>query len=124
MLSKTIERFTLTAALTGSLVLVSNFSVPLIGNSAPKVVTKATVNIEGFQFMPGEVTLKKGGEITFINKDGAPHTFTADKSSPEALSTGRLTKNQSKKIVFKKVGTYSYICDIHPSMMGKIVVVP
>jgi len=81
----------------------------------------ATVTIEGFQFIPAEITVEKGGSVTFINKDDAPHTVDPD-FGDGFLGTGRLKAGQSKAIVFNTVGTQAYHCAIHPSMMGKVIV--
>lgn len=37
--------------------------------------------------------------------------------------TGRLSRNESKAVVFEVAGIQEYFCDIHPSMVGRIVVV-
>lgn len=87
-----------------------------------EAVTQATVTIEAFQFSPNDIVLKKGGKITFINKDSTPHTVTPDPGS-QFIGTGRLAKDESKTVVFDKVGVQSYFCEIHPSMVGKITVV-
>jgi plastocyanin len=85
-------------------------------------VTTATVTIEGFQFTPNNIMLKKGGRVTFVNKDSAPHTATPERGA-NFTGTGRLRKNESKTVVFNTVGVQNYFCDIHPSMKGKITVV-
>jgi plastocyanin len=85
-------------------------------------VTTATVTIESFQFTPNNIMLKKGGSVTFINKDSAPHTATPERGA-RFTGTGRLSKNQSKTVVFNTVGVQNYYCEIHPSMKGKITVV-
>lgn len=87
-----------------------------------KPVTTATVTIQGFQFQPDNVILKKGGKVTFVNKDTAPHTATPNRGA-KFTGTGRLIKNQSKSVVFGTVGVQNYFCEIHPSMKGKIAVV-
>jgi plastocyanin len=88
-----------------------------------KAVKTATVTIDGFQFMPDAVVLKKGGKVTFINKDSTPHTVTPE---PEAkfAGTGRLEKDAPAKVItFTATGDQNYFCEIHPSMKGKITVV-
>ncbi len=88
-----------------------------------KAVKTATVIIDGFQFMPDRVVLKKGGKVTFINKDSTPHTATPE---PEAkfAGTGRLDKaTPAKTVMFKTTGEQNYFCEIHPSMKGTIIVV-
>jgi plastocyanin len=89
-----------------------------------KAVKTATVIIDGFQFMPDNLVLKKGGKVTFINKDSTPHTVTPDEGS-KFMGTGRLEKDAPvKTITFTTTGEQHYFCEIHPSMKGKITVVP
>jgi plastocyanin len=89
-----------------------------------KAVKTATVMIDGFQFMPDSLVLKKGGKVTFINKDSTPHTVTPDEGS-KFMGTGRLEKDAPvKTITFTTTGEQHYFCEIHPSMKGKITVVP
>jgi plastocyanin len=85
-------------------------------------VTSTTVKIEGFQFALADITIKKGGKVTFTNKDSTPHTVTPDKGA-KFTGTGRLAAGKSKTIVFNTVGVQSYYCEIHPSMKGKVTVV-
>jgi plastocyanin len=91
-------------------------------SNLPTPVTSATVTIESFQFTPNNIKLKKGGKVTFINKDTTPHTVTPEMGS-KFVGTGRLANNESKTIVFDNVGVQNYFCEIHPSMMGQITVV-
>ncbi|MFA5931861.1 MAG: cupredoxin family copper-binding protein [Candidatus Paceibacterota bacterium] len=87
-------------------------------NLAP-VVNKVTnnVSISNFAFVPPTITVKKGEEIVWTNKDTMSHTVTGGdlKSSP-------LGQNQTYSFNFTKAGTYSYRCSIHPSMTGTVVV--
>jgi len=80
------------------------------------------VTIEGFQFKPDALTVKRGGTVIFINKDATPHTVTPENGA-KFTATGRLQKNASKSVTFNQVGGQSYFCEIHPSMKGKITVV-
>ncbi len=90
-------------------------------NTTPPVLS-AAVMIQGFQFKPATVVIKKGGSVTFTNQDTTPHTASADQKTP-FVSTGRLLKDAPKTITFEKVGNYGYFCAIHPSMQGQIQVV-
>jgi plastocyanin len=85
-------------------------------------LTAATVEIRGFQYDPPEVTLKRGGIVTFHNFDSTPHTATPVAGS-QFTGTGRLRRGEMKAIVFEQVGIQEYFCDVHPSMTGRIVVV-
>ena len=85
-------------------------------------VNTATVTIEGFQFKPNNLVLKKGGKVTFINKDSAPHTATPEKEA-QFVGTGQLKTKESKTVVFNTLGVHNYFCQLHPRMKGKITVV-
>ena len=125
--------FSLALAMAANLVQVDEaMSQPTDGYSAHKkspssktetVAKPAIVTIEGFQFQPDNVTIKKGRKVTFINKDSTPHTVSPDEGI-KFVGTGRLEQNSPKTLVFDTVGTQSYHCEIHPSMQGKITVVP
>ncbi len=88
----------------------------------PLARTEAEVIIRGFQYLPPEITLKRGGKVTFINEDSTPHTATPLEGA-QFQGTGRLRRNESKEVVFEVAGIQEYFCDIHPSMVGRVVVV-
>ncbi|TDT77233.1 plastocyanin [Litoreibacter halocynthiae] len=85
-----------------------------IANAADHVVT-----ISGFAFQPANLTIAAGDRVTFINKDGAPHTATAKKG---AFDTGRLARNAQSTVTFASSGSFGYFCKIHPKMKGQIKV--
>lgn len=78
-----------------------------------------TVDIASFKFMPANLVVAKGATVTFVNKDKAPHTATAEDGS---FDTKRLNKAQKGDITFDKAGTFSYICEYHRFMEAKITV--
>ena len=71
------------------------------------------IRIQGFAFAPANLTVAVGDTITFINKDGAPHTATATDGS---FDTGRLRRNDDATITVEAPGTVNYFCEVHPSM--------
>ena len=77
------------------------------------------VSIAGFHFGPEQVTVATGAPITWVNTDASPH---------QVVLTGRpqktpiLLKSQSASLTIAEPGTYDYICGLHPSIKGKIVV--
>jgi plastocyanin len=52
--------------------------------------------------------------------DSAPHTATADDGS---FDTGTLEEGKLKSETFKEARTYTYFCEIHPSMHGTVEVI-
>jgi len=77
------------------------------------------ITIEGFAFGPADITVPAGTTVTWTNNDSAPHTVTADDGSfgSENLATG-----DTFSFTFGTPGTYTYHCNIHPSMTATITV--
>jgi plastocyanin len=78
---------------------------------------EADVAVEGFRFIDGDVTVEMGGELTWVNRDGAAH--------PLVFSDGRrfeLPGGGSATVRFEESGVFSYACAVHPSMTGTVIV--
>jgi plastocyanin len=93
------------------------------GNAAAPsgdAVRAAKVDIVDFGYDPDPVTVEAGGKVIWLNQDSAPHTATAEDGS---FDTGTLQQGKLKSETFKTPGTYTYVCQIHPSMRGTVVVV-
>jgi plastocyanin len=75
---------------------------------------EVTVVVDGFAFAPAEVRVAAGGTVTwdFVETN---HTVVIDGVT---LSPGGETS-----ITFDTSGTYPYVCGIHSSMSGTVVVV-
>ena len=80
-----------------------------------------TVNIKDFKYDAPSVRVAVGGTVTFQQLDDSVHTATSKGELP--FDTGNLAKDAGKTVTFDKVGTISYICDIHQYMKGTIEVV-
>jgi plastocyanin/uncharacterized membrane protein len=78
-----------------------------------------TIEIRSFAFEPADVTVAVGTEVTFVNRDPAPHTATGG-----ALDTGRLERDASSTVTVTEPGSVDYLCTIHPAMHGRVTAVP
>jgi len=87
------------------------------GGQAPN-----TVDISNFAFAPQSITVAAGTEITWTNKDAAPHTVTSDDG--KFASSGNLAQGETYKVTFTTAGTYPYHCEIHPAMTATVIVNP
>ncbi len=95
---------------------------PVIGTeNIPAEAKSWAVDIKGFAFNPGTVTIKAGETITWTNSDTAPHTVT-DISGPESFKSDPVAPGGSFSHTFTKPGKYTYKCSIHPTMNGVVVV--
>ena len=77
------------------------------------------VNINGFSFGPGTMTVKKGQSIEWTNGDDSPHQVSV---ASKSLKTPVLLKGQTGKLKFDEAGSFDYACALHPGMKGKIEV--
>ena len=59
-----------------------------------------------------------GGTVTFVNRDRASHTATAE----QGFDTGRLKKDASGRARFGEAGRFDYVCTFHPYMKGVVEV--
>jgi len=78
------------------------------------------VQIVEFSYEPEPVVIQVGGKVTWQNEDTAPHTATADDGS---FDTGTIEKGKLGSATFKEAGTFTYFCEIHPTMHGTVEVV-
>ena len=76
-----------------------------------------TVEIRGMEFHPAELIVAAGDTIVWINRDIVPHTATGKTWGTDVLSQG-----QSGRIVARGVGTIQYLCNLHPTMHGTLLI--
>ena len=77
------------------------------------------VNIADFTFSPSTLEIEAGTTVTFTNEDGFAHTATAKDKS---FDSGNLEQDATFEHTFDTPGTYEYLCAIHNSMTGSVVV--
>ena len=78
------------------------------------------VSMKNIQFSPTSVTAKVGQTIKWTNDDSVDHNVTAKSGATFTSSTFGQGKTYSYKAT--KAGTISYVCTIHPGMVGTIIV--
>jgi plastocyanin len=77
------------------------------------------VKIAGFKFSPDTVNATANAAIKWTNDDGAPHQIVI---ASKNLKTPVLNKGRSAELKIDAAGSYDYVCGMHPSMKGKVVV--
>jgi len=77
------------------------------------------VKIDNYNFTPGEITVKAGTTVTWVNHDDVPHTV---KSEEGAFKSKAMDTDDKFSFTFDKPGVYEYYCSVHPRMTGKVVV--
>ena len=83
----------------------------------------ATMKQEGKQFVPSVLVVQKGTTVSFPNLDAIFHnvfSVTPDNS----FDLGSYQKGESKSVTMAKSGVVSVYCNMHPQMVGHVLVVP
>jgi len=97
--------------------------VSLEADGLKTTAPKGPVQIDqkGFRFVPHLTVIVPGTTIRFLNNDPEPHNVY----SPEGrYNLGTWPTGETRDHVFEKPGIYTQLCNIHPDMLGYVVVVP
>jgi plastocyanin len=77
-----------------------------------------TVVIDGMQFQPAQLVLKRGDTVVWRNKDLVPHTATA----AGGFDSGLIESGKQWSWTVRGDGRIDYICTYHPGMKGSLTV--
>jgi len=97
------------------------FALVGIGHAqdAPVKPKVHTVFIEGMKFAPEVTEVRAGDSVMWINKDMFPHTVVADAG---AFHSREIPTSGSWKMKASRKGTFAYVCSLHPTMKGTLIV--
>ena len=90
----------------------------------PTKVSRPGCEINDNCYIPSQIVIEKGKQVTWINKDSAFHSVTSgfyDVPS-DLFDSGYLDPSESYTLTFDEVGTYDYFCTLHPWMKGQVIV--
>ncbi len=93
--------------------------------SAPASPSGSNVRSDIKGFVLEELVVAVGTEVTWTNRDAAPHTST---SGSQGARTGLwdsevLRQGDAFSLTFDEAGTFQYFCTVHPSSMNTVTVV-
>ena len=110
-----------TASTTASAPTPSTARAPTPTSTGVLPVTAAAsaVEVVDFAFKPSTLTVKVGTVVTWTNGDAFSHSI---RSKDGAFDEQRMATGAKATVTFTKAGTYAYICGIHNSMTGTVVV--
>jgi len=122
--------------LLGSLLLL--FSLSLVSAAGTAFADHVSVSVSAPQgtsvpgcevtnecFVPHEVTIDVGGEVTWSNDDTAAHTVTAGSAGqgPSGVFDSSLfMAGTTFSHTFESAGEFTYFCMVHPWMAGIVTV--
>lgn len=100
--------------------LAGMISVTVIG-LAPGIAQAANVvKAKSSTFVPDSITIPAGARVKWRNPSTRSHTVTSTSSNWSKNSN--LNPGNSTTFTFNQTGTYSYKCNIHSGMTGKVIV--
>lgn len=115
--------FALAAGLLGGCFSEREATAPLEGRcSFPiegSVPGSTIIVIRRFAFTPGELRVRVGDRVTWINCDEDGHTSTADGGQ---WASPLLAFGDGFTHTFAAPGAFTYHCEPHPFMTGRVLV--
>jgi len=88
-------------------------------DASPVAANEVAVSIFDYGFDGESVEVPVGTTVTWTNDGGVIHTTT---SSDGLWDSTVMQSGESFSYTFDEAGTYEYVCALHPSMVGSIVV--
>jgi plastocyanin len=90
----------------------------LAGASEAEAKTYLIV-IEQMRFNPPVLTVHRGDHVVWVNRDLFPHTASA---MSKAFDSRAISPNASWSYVARQTGSYPYLCTLHSTMHGTLIV--
>jgi plastocyanin len=88
----------------------------------PAHLQTVTIANRQMNFIPYVAVAAVGAKVVFTNEDPFPHNvFSPD---GEKFNMGNIPQNGAHVRVFKAPGAYSLLCNLHPGMLGYLLVTP
>jgi plastocyanin len=117
-------RANITGTVTATPPSMSQYAVVWLEDGPADAPPSKPVSIDNrmMTFIPFVQVVPAGGKVIFTNGDPFPHNvFTPDN---ERFNLGNLAQHGASVRVFKQPTTYALLCNLHPGMLGYLVVTP
>lgn len=94
---------------------------PAGGGPMPTVERRPVIDQKDERFRPNALVVQAGTTVDFLNSDNFYHNVFS-LSAPRKFDLGRYRQGVVKSVTFDKIGLVKLFCDIHPSMLGYVLV--
>jgi plastocyanin len=99
------------------------------GSGSSTQVSTASVTVKeqpgnaaaGFVFSPATVTVHPGTTVKWVDANSTPHNIVGQGAAVSVINRTAINTNPYA-VKFTKAGTYHYLCQIHPGMVGTVIV--
>ena len=133
-----IKKITTIGTVSLIIIVIIAFSIPTESNQEtveqnsdvkadvimPTKVSRPGCEEQDRCYLPPQITVEKGDEVTWINEDSAFHSVTSGKyDEPTNLfDSGHLDPSEYFSFTFESAGVFDYYCTLHPWMKGQVIV--
>ena len=126
-----IASFVIAGAIVAAQVLSGNSDFDDFGGQGSRNSGQEPTTVEGDKisivdndgsdsYSPNPVEIAAGDTVTWVNDDSTVHTATANDGT---FDSGILSRGDTFSFTFDSEGEYPYFCDVHPNMVGTVVVI-
>ena len=95
------------------------------GSGGAEAGANAKVSMKDIAFNPSNITVAKGGSVTWTNDDSVGHDVTKESGpGPDFKSgdPGGVAPGSDFTQKFDTAGSIKYVCTVHPGMEGTVTV--
>lgn len=93
------------------------------GKAFPPPETSPFMSQKSLVFAPRILPVVKGARVDFTNDDNVVHNIFAPPGSATRFNLGTYGQGVSKNVTFDKLGEVTLLCNVHPEMVGYVIVV-
>jgi plastocyanin len=95
-------------------------------NGTKVSIVNGSALLDDMAYDPNPVTIEAGQNVTWVNDDLDPHTVTSGafgtEEAGEQFNSGYMGPHRTFTQMFEEEGEFEYYCEIHPNMVGTVVV--
>jgi LysM repeat protein len=111
-------------AATATITATATVTGTVSGSSSSLSAPSAVVVMTSYTFIPGTLTINRGGTVLWKNQDSVNHAVTSGATgAPTGVFTsGTLTPGQTFSFTFPNAGAFTYFSELDSGMSGTITV--
>ncbi|RDJ97748.1 cupredoxin domain-containing protein [Paraburkholderia lacunae] len=94
-------------------------SATLLAGVSDAAAKTYLIVIEQMRFDPPVLTVHRGDRVVWVNRDLFPHTASA---MSKAFDSHEISPDASWSYVARRPGSYPYMCTLHSTMRGTLIV--
>jgi plastocyanin len=123
----TVRRYGATTLMTA--LILAGLMLTILVDARPSHAMSAVVDIKDLAYSPPTIQITQGDTVTWTNdEDVMPHDVTSGAFGQPDLGqlfgSQVLMPGQSFAATFDEPGEFVYVCKLHPTMTGVVIVLP